>query len=202
MKLPARKLQVCENFRAVLEEAYAQDRYFQKRVSCSKPLFTTSAALKKVSQKEGVLVESSKSVSFSGSQWVSFGKDNVIERTPEDKERIKQRSEMVVKMLGCEIDENDNFEVKDRVTVGELLASLGHKIPGYPRPKMGPCFTIKAAGYEWTSGVDEGVKMVKEGDARELVGLKNSGPLNFVEIQFKGESKVTRNEKKESEKIS
>lgn len=128
--------------------------------------------------------------------------DNVIERTPEDKERIKQRSEMVVKMLGCEIDENDNFEVKDRVTVGELLASLGHKIPGYPRPKMGPCFTIKAAGYEWTSGVDEGVKMVKEGDARELVGLKNSGPLNFVEIQFKGESKVTRNEKKESEKIS
>jgi len=111
--------------------------------------------------------------------------DNVIERTPEDKERIKQRSERVVKMLGCEVNEKDNFEVKDRVTVGELLASLGHKIPGYPRPKMGPTVFVSVAGYEWSSSVDEGVKMVKEGDARELVGLKNSGPLNFVEIEVK-----------------
>ncbi|EME32152.1 hypothetical protein Gasu2_38200 [Galdieria sulphuraria] len=130
--------------------------------------------------------------------------DNVIERTPEDKELVKKRSEMVVKMLGCEIDERDNFEVKDRVTVGELLASLGHKIPGYSRPNMGPCFFVRTAGYEWSSGVDEGVKMVKEGDARELVGLKNSGPLNFVEIEFKEETKDTREEREQqvSKKVS
>ncbi|GJQ09325.1 hypothetical protein GpartN1_g1116.t1 [Galdieria partita] len=130
--------------------------------------------------------------------------DNVIERTPEDKERIKRRSEMVVKMLGCQIDERDNFEVKDRVTVGELLASLGHKIPGYSRPKMGPCFFVRAAGYEWSSSVDEGVKMVKEGDARALVGLKDSGPLNFVEIEYKEGTKDTseEQEQKDSKKIS
>eukprot|EP00871_Galdieria_phlegrea_P005927 jgi/Galph1/821/GphlegSOOS_G5459.1 len=125
--------------------------------------------------------------------------DNVIYRTPEDKERIKRRSETVVKMLGFEVKDADKFEVKDSVKVGELLASLGHKIPGYPRPKMPPCLFISAAGYEWSSGVDEGVKMIKTGNARELVGLENSGPLNFINISFKEEiEKIGTSEKDEA----